>query len=242
MLIERFRVPGANVGFTNVDAGNLAFHILSETQDTQAVENNRLELEEHLGITPGTTNFVNQVHSAEVVMADDGWQSEQPRTADAIISPDGAHPLAIMVADCLPVVFTTNYLATAVAHAGRVGLLNGILENTVEALRALPATGEQNIADRRIQAFIGPSICGGCYEVPADMKRTAIRKLPEAGSKTTWGTPSLDLAAAAEAQLRRLGISVTRSDFCTREDTRLFSHRRSPGEGRIAGLVWPAQN
>ncbi|MFD1214911.1 laccase domain-containing protein, partial [Arthrobacter sp. GCM10027362] len=112
------------------------------------------------------------------------------------------------------------------------GLLDGILANTVAALVEAGGTG--------LRAWIGPSICGRCYEVPAGMQAEACELLPALRSETSWGTPALDLAAGAAAQLEVLGVQVQQVHGCTRESAALFSYRRDPGCGRFAGLVWAA--
>ena len=212
--------------------------VLSEAQTAAEVRSHRHNVERELGIEPGTTRFVSQVHSNRVVKAGtDGWADQDIlEEADAIVSTDGDDPLAILVADCLPVAFTTDYGPSAVAHAGRVGLLDGILENTVAQLRELNTAGGGNIT-----AVIGPSICGNCYEVPLAMRTSAVHRYANIGAETSWGTPALDLPAAAETILSGLAVDVVRSDICTYSDERYYSHRREPGQGRIAGFVWKAQ-
>lgn len=251
-----FRVspsPGLHVAFTGTDAGNLAFHVSGGTAAEgrehpgsviEAVAEARNRLERTMGVAPGRTEYLTQVHSARVVEATgNGWgASGRPlEEADALVSPTGEDPLAIMVADCLPVVFASRPPGgseltgpTAVAHAGRRGLLDGVLEATVARLRA---TGAGDAAGE-IVAWVGPGICGRCYEVPEDMRRDGAARIPAAGSTTSWGTPALDLPAGAAAVLEALGVTVHRDDRCTFEDERLFSHRRAPGEGRFAGVVW----
>lgn len=228
-----------HVAFTTVAAGNMSTTVLSEDQTATEVQGHRRAVEHELGIAPGATRFVSQIHSSRVVEADTvGWAEQKTlEEADAIVSSDGTDPLAILVADCLPVAFTTDYGPTAVAHAGRVGLLEGVLENTVAQLRGLNA-------DERgtIRAVIGPSICGSCYEVPLEMRNTAAQRYPNIAAETSWGTPALDLPAAAEALLKALAVNVVRSNICTYTDERYYSHRREPGQGRIAGFVWKARH
>ncbi len=234
-------------GFTGVAAGNLAFHVLGgpDGGGTEAeVARSRRALESAMGVAAGSTAYVRQVHSADVVdatghawggaAASPGGQAE----ADALVSHDGMTPLAIMVADCLPVVFVDESTgATAVAHAGRRGLLDGVLQNTVARLRR-SAQAQSGACSPTLRAWIGPSICGACYEVPEKLRRESVRILPEAEAVTSWGTPALDLRAGAQAVLSRLGVEVERVEACTREDQRLFSHRRAPGRGRFVGVVW----
>lgn len=225
--------PGLHIGFTSVETGNLALHLNGQGEASlEQARLNRSRLEQSLGLDVGSTAYLHQVHSATVVHAEGlEWGQrgpEQPPAADGMISYGGTTPLAIMVADCLPVVFVSDH-DTAVAHAGRVGLAAGILENTVDRLGGDAA---------HITAWIGPAICGRCYEVPEEMRDEVARQHPEAASVTSWGTPALDLPRAAERLLARRGVRVFRSPVCTLEDHRVYSHRRAPDQGRIAGLVW----
>ena len=223
---------GLWVAFTDKAAGNLALHV---GDVPAAVQDRRRMLEAELGMEPGSLRFMNQVHSANVGMASTAQPAPAPETEiDALVSPQADVPLAVMVADCLPVVFVGSTagggLASAVAHAGRRGLLDGILVNTVSELRAAGVTG--------IRAWIGPSICGQCYEVPGPMRTASCEQLPQLYSETSWGTPALDLPAGAAGQLETMGVETRRLDGCTLEDSRLFSYRRDPQTGRFAGLVW----
>ncbi|WP_313821755.1 polyphenol oxidase family protein, partial [Citricoccus sp.] len=281
--------PGLEVAFTGVDAGNLAFHVsgtpaAGSTGDggtagaddgpggpRERVRASRRGVEAALGVAPGRTEYLTQVHSARVVAAAGrGWdESPAAQEADAFVSPTGRDPLAIMVADCVPVVFASRRSVespaavglsrvsdgragisgpglggaghlngpTAVAHAGRRGLLDGILQNTVERMRREGSGHEPG----DILAWIGPAICGRCYEVPEQMRLDGAAQIPATHATTTWGTPALDLPAGAQAVLESLGVTVHRSPVCTREDPRLFSHRRDPGRGRFIGLVWRRQ-
>lgn len=191
-----------------------------------------------MGVERGRTFYLDQVHSADVVTADGiGWGGAAGPTADASVSPDGSQPLAVLVADCLPVLFVDGLTgATAAAHAGRRGLLDGVLENTVDALEALRPAGARGTFG--MKAWIGPGVCGRCYEVPEDMRAEAAARIPELHSTTSWGTPALNLPAGAQTVLRARGVAVERIDLCTLEDERVFSHRRQPGRGRFVGLVW----
>jgi copper oxidase (laccase) domain-containing protein len=91
-----------------------------------------------------------------------------------------------------------------------------------------------------IRAWVGPYVCGGCYEVPEEMQQEVAAAAPESRSTTTWGTPALDIGAGVDAQLRAVGCTVSETPrLCTRESHALFSHRRDgPFAGRSAGLVW----
>jgi YfiH family protein len=222
---------GLRVAFTNTEAGNLALHV---GDDPVQVLQRRAALEKVMGVPDKTLRFMNQVHSADVALAGSGDPSAAAPTADALVSTDGSAPLAVMVADCVPVVLIGGKpgggVVTAAAHAGRKGLLGGVLVNTVDRMRAAGA------AD--IRAWIGPAVCGECYEVPGAMLEEAAALMPQVRSRTRRGTPALDLPAGAAAQLAALDVDVVRVGGCTLESGDLYSHRRSSSSGRFAGLVW----
>ncbi|MDO4254835.1 MAG: polyphenol oxidase family protein [Kocuria sp.] len=235
MYWYRTLVGSAQIVFTNRAAGNLALHV---HDDEQAVLRRRIAVEKDVGVAPGSTLYLNQVHGATVVDADAVAPDVVP-TADASVSVTG-RALAVMVADCVPVVMVGTDSSdpsrhiTAVAHAGRQGLMGGVLDATVEVMRARGAGV--------IQAVIGPSVCGNCYEVPADMARECEDARPGVRSTTSWGTPGLDLPGAAAQCLTDMGVQVQRpqvagSPACTMENTDLSSHRRAPHSGRIIGMV-----
>lgn len=227
---------GALVAFTDSAEHNLAMHT---GDDPERVASNRAALEELLGLNEGALRFMHQVHGVAVVMTSAEHVPESAPRADAAVSVDGT-ALAVLTADCLPVVFVADSVdggvpLTAVAHAGRRGLLDGVLQATVSALRE--RGGEH------LTAWIGPAICGACYEVPEDMQADAARALPGIASRTRWGTPGLDLPGAAADLLAGLGVRVAtqdvdRSAWCTLEHTELPSYRRDATASRLAGLVW----
>src|SRR5699024_11270476 len=89
-----------------------------------------------------------------------------------------------------------------------------------------------------IKVSIGPVIYGKSHENTDDLREQAAQRHQKIYAETTWGTPALDLPAAAEAILTQTGVRVHRVDTCTRKEPTLYSHRRQPGSGRIAGIVW----
>ena len=223
---------GVRVAFTDRGAGNLALHT---GDDPDAVRARRAALERSIGVPEGSLVFLDQVHGTDVADADRHDRPAVP-TADAAVTATGV-PLAVMVADCVPVVLVgegPRGPLTGVAHAGRRGLLEGVLERAVEQLRARGASG--------LSAWLGPSICGSCYEVPAAMREESAERIPAVAATTSWGTPALDLRAGARERLTALGLGVVEPSgagpSCTLENERLSSHRRNPGSGRIVGLVW----
>lgn len=173
---------------------------------------------------------MRQVHGAAVVQVTSPEPS--PPTCDALVTTAVGLPLCVRMADCVPVVLADATAGVvAVAHAGRRGVAAGVVGATVETMWANGAS--------RIEAWVGPHICGGCYEVPATMRHEVAAVVPAAYACTTWGTPSLDLGAGVQAQLVAAGcIPVGHPAPCTREDENLFSYRRQGTRaGRLAGLV-----
>ncbi|MEV5003001.1 peptidoglycan editing factor PgeF [Nocardioides sp. LML1-1-1.1] len=172
----------------------------------------------------------SQVHGDDVVTVTDAG-SAVPE-ADALVTTRRRTALVVRVADCVPVLLADPAGGVVgAAHAGRRGVELDVVTRTVERMRALGA--------REVTAWVGPHICGGCYEVPEVMREDVAARVPETYAETTWGTPSLDLGAGVAAQLSAAGVAVTTVPGCTREDARLHSYRRDgAASGRFAGLVW----
>lgn len=184
------------------------------------------------GVVPGDVHLLRQVHGTRVATVD---ASTPPGAvlpdADAAVTVEPGRPLAVLTADCLPVLFAGEDVVAA-AHAGRRGLFAGVLEATVAACREV--TG----GDAPLRAAIGPAIHACCYEVPAAMRDEAVSTHPDAGGTTSWGTPSLDLPGVARRVLEDLDVDVQVVGTCTRcESDRWFSHRADPAAGRQAGVV-----
>lgn len=174
---------------------------------------------------------MHQVHGAEVAaFAPRGGRFGRP-DCDGIVTDRPDVVLAVRVADCVPVLLADPEAGVVgAAHAGRPGLAAGIVPATVARMRELGAT--------TLTAWIGPHVCGGCYEVPEAMRDEVGALEPAAVATTTWGTPSLDLGAGVRAQLARDGVTVVDASRCTRESADLYSYRRDGARaGRQVGLV-----
>jgi len=229
--------PGVRAGFTvrtpGPGAGNLG---LGVGEDPAPVLARRRALARWAG---APLAWATQVHGTRVldrpaVLPDaDGSPLAE---ADAIVVGRG-HGAAVVVADCVPVLLADAHAGVGAAvHAGRRGLLDGVVQATVATLVAAGARPD------RIRAAVGPSICGRCYEVPAAMRDEVAAVVPDVASRTDRGTPALDLPAGVVAVLAGAGVTaVHRTGWCTRTDERFFSHRRSTGtgepSGRCAGVV-----
>jgi YfiH family protein len=171
-----------------------------------------------------------QVHGADVVEVDRTSPVARPE-GDALVTREEGVVLMVRAADCVPVLFHAPEVgAVAAAHCGRPGLLAGVVPRTAERLRAWGSTS--------ITAWVGPHVCGACYEVPEEMREEVAAAVPQARATTSWGTPSLDLGAGVRAQLEDQGVTVVDVSRCTRESADLYSYRRDgTSAGRHAGLV-----
>lgn len=212
------------MAFTDISAGSMS----TSVPEGSAGITHRAAVRGELGLDQDF-QFMHQVHGAKVVELDE--HSAQPE-ADGLISSN--LPLAVLVADCVPILLLADTddgkgLAAAV-HAGRKGLGANIVAGAVQALGE---RGGSNIA-----AWIGPAICAECYEVPEAMRAEMVADFPAAFAQTSWGTPSIDLRAGVTSQLTRLDVEVNHIAVCTLEEPRLFSHRRAEPIGRFAGLVY----
>lgn len=172
---------------------------------------------------------MRQVHGTDVQIVD--GVTDEPPTCDALVSTTPAVALCVRAADCVPVVLADPDVGVVgVAHAGRGGMASGVVSATVAAMRGLGAD--------RVTGWIGPHVCGGCYEVPPQLRADVAARVPAAHACTTWGTPSLDLGAGVAAQLRAAGCDVIDASRCTRESPELYSYRRDrDAAGRHGGIV-----
>ena len=178
------------------------------------------------GTDPVAWHLMDQVHGAAVGHVDAAMPpGTETRGVDALVTTERDRVLGVATADCVPVLLATDTAVGAV-HAGRRGVQAGVVAAAVDAL---PGNG--------LRAAIGPAIGGCCYEVPAAMQAEVLAVAPAAEATTTWGTPSLDLAAAVTAELVGLGAVVSRVAGCTRCEPGWFSHRADPDAGRQLGLV-----
>lgn len=198
---------------------NLAMHV---GDNESIVTQNRAIADKYF--TP--VQYMNQVHGNRIAIIEE--QSDEAPTADALVTGIPGITLAVMVADCIPLLLMSKEVVAAV-HVGRKGLMNSITPATIELMRDMGASS--------IQAIMGPSICGKCYEVSADIYHEVIAAHPKAKSLTPEGTFSLDLPAALRVVLADESIPVTDEFACTAEDSDLFSYRRDGVTGRQAGLI-----
>lgn len=210
------------------DTLNLGAH----TADTSAaVIENRQRVEQALDL-PASPAWLDQVHGTVVADLDAGHSGP----ADAAITCHPDRVVAVLTADCLPVVFCDiTGRCRGAAHAGWRGLAAGVLEATVTALPAAPSD---------LLAWLGPAIGPQRFEVGADVREAfADRRPADARLFTPTDKPGKYLADIYALALRRLGaLGVTRvygGGWCTIGDpARFYSYRRDGSTGRMATLIW----
>ncbi|WP_302885881.1 peptidoglycan editing factor PgeF [Streptomyces cavourensis] len=203
--------------------------------DPAAVGANRERAARRLGLDPASVVWMNQVHGREVAVVDGPWDPEAEIPAvDALVTTRRGLALAVLTADCTPVLLVDPVAGVVgAAHAGRPGLVAGVVPAVVEAMTALGARPS------RITAHTGPAVCGRCYEVPEEMRAEVAEAVPGTWAETSWGTPAVDVTGGVHAQLAALGVGdLHRSPVCTRESGDHFSYRRDRTTGRLAGYVW----
>lgn len=230
---------GVGVAFTDRHGGvsappydSLNLGIATADDPASVARNYRL-VEAALGVEHGCVARMQQVHGCDVAVVDEAPDPEALPAVDGLVTGRSGLALSVRVADCVPVLLgDAEARVVGCAHAGRSGLARGVVPRTVETMRELGA--------RRIRGWVGPHVCGRCYEVPDQMRDDVAAVVPQARSTTSWGTSALDLGAGVAAQLDACGCTmVAISRRCTREDADLYSHRRDGHRaGRFAGLVW----
>ena len=210
---------------------NLGGHV---GDDPAAVAQNRKSAAASLGVDPVSVVYMTQVHSADAAVARGPWPDGVAPEVDALVTDSPGVVLAVLVADCTPVLLADPVAGVAAAaHAGRAGLAAGIIPATLEAMCALGARPE------RMLAFTGPAVCGSCYEVPEDLRARVAGAVPETWATTREGTPGLDVPGGVWAQLRAAGVQGgERSPICAMESPDHYSYRREGVTGRFGGFAW----
>jgi YfiH family protein len=222
------------------DSLNLGGHV---GDDLVAVRRNRVLLKQALpsGIR---LQWLNQVHGTHVVQVSSVSRTLRLKTGDSAVVFDRGFGAVVMTADCLPVFFTNAAgSVAAVAHAGWRGLLNGVLEKTVDSTGVSPAD---------LMAWMGPAIAPCHFEVGLEV-RDAFLGHPQWGQQFVPGLTSafissplhagkfmMDIYAVARARLLNAGVQfVGGGGLCTVcEERRFFSYRRDRSTGRMASLIY----
>ena len=235
---------GAGGSLPPFDDFNLGNRSSPEGDDPAQVQRNRDELLRLAGL-PSAPHWLRQVHGVEVLrferpLLEQPTPSQPPHlepTADASVTSTAGVVLAILTADCLPVLFAArDGSEVAAAHAGWRGLADGMLEATLAAMRT-PA------AD--VIAWLGPAAGPLHYEIGTDVRDAFLAHSAEAEAAFTATRPGhwrVDLYALARQRLQAAGMALADihgGGLCTiAEPQRWFSHRRDRRSGRMATLVW----
>ncbi len=209
--------------------------------DPAVVRANRQILRQNL---PAEPCWLRQVHGTLVADADDdavfGLDCPVPEV-DAAVTTTPGRVLAILTADCLPVVLSDeDGLVLGAAHAGWRGLAGGVLEATLQRMQA------KSPSSRVWRAWIGPAIGFSAFQVGEEVRQAFLQAgycqdglfLKDPGAPGKW---LADLAGLAHWRLTRMGIQhIERSGLCTVSDPdrRFFSYRRDGQTGRMATLAW----
>lgn len=210
------------------DSFNVGLHV---GDDEQAVLANRELLTNQL---PNPAVWLNQIHSSDVVVIDEDSDLNQVRSADALYTRVAKQPLAIMTADCLPVLLcSTTGDEIAAVHGGWRGLAQGILANTIAHFKAKPSD---------IIAWFGPAISPSEFEVGQEVKACFCElNANHQHAFTPRGDKYLaDIYLLARQQLAQLGVvNIFGGEHCTVSDkSQFFSYRRDGETGRMASLIW----
>ena len=235
MFAFRSRSGRVEVAFTDRHGGasRAPFHSLNlgyaGGDERVTVEANVSAAAEAFGTERSRLVASHQVHGAGVAVVPP--VADPPPRADGLVTATPDLTLSVRAADCVPVLLADPAAGVVgSAHAGRSGLVAGIVPAVLRTMSELGAG--------RIVAWVGPHICGACYEVPAALRDEVGALVPAARSTTRWGTPGLDVGAGVRAQLDEAGCETVDAGGCTYENSDLFSYRRDgPRSGRQAGLV-----
>jgi len=228
--LSTFRGGIGNGGMSQAPFGefNLGDHV---GDDPRAVAENRRRLKAWAGL-PAEPSWLAQVHGTTVVDLD---QPGPHGVADAAVARGKGKVCAILTADCLPIVLTSDLGdRVAAAHAGWRGLALGVIEETVRAMGTR--------ADRLL-AWLGPAIGPRHFEVGAEVREAFVNADEEAARAFTpnlRGRFMADLPALARRRLEKLGVSrIYGGGECTFARTdRYYSYRRDGTTGRQATLIW----
>lgn len=202
---------------------------------SDAVQANRGALQQVLGL-PAVPRWLRQVHGVNVAQLGPLPSVDEPE-ADAAVSHIPGTVLAILTADCLPVLFCADDGSEiGAAHAGWRGLAAGVLEQTLTQLETPPV---------RLLAWLGPCIGAVSYEVGEEVRQAFLTHDPQAAACFVPSRPEhwyCNMAALARRRLQAAGVQhIHGGGFDTHADARFYSYRRDGARsGRFASLIWLA--
>ena len=216
------------------DGLNLGLHV---GDDPATVQKNRDALK---AVLPNEPIWLNQVHGTQVVDADEHGSGVP--SADASVTSTPGRVLAIMTADCLPVLLaSSDGKVVGAAHAGWRGLAAGVIEQTVALMRAKQSNGEK--AQAEILAYLGPAIGPHAFEVGSEVRDIFMAQNPESAAcfeqLQEKGKYLADIYGLACLRLNALGIEhIEGGGECTLQNPDYFSYRRDQETGRMGSFIW----
>ena len=229
------RRHGLGVSKPPFDALNLGLPRAADGDAVQDVMMNRRALREALGL-PAEPRWLRQVHGVGVIeFYADAEPGDQEPEADAAVTRDADVVLAVLHADCLPVLLCSEDGAVlGAAHAGWRGLAAGVIEATVTAMQVPGAS---------LRAWLGPAAGPQHYEIDAPVREAFLDQDAAAAGAFVATRPGhwrMDLYALARRRLNALGVSAVQGgEHCSiGEPQAFFSHRRDARTGRTASLIW----
>ncbi len=203
------------------------------SDQSATVRMNRARVAEAMEVAPQALVTIRQTHSPDVVTLSGPAEPGAPcPEGDAMVTATPGVALGILTADCQPVLFAdTEARVIGAAHAGWRGALDGVLENTLDAMEHLGASRA------RIRAVIGPCISQRAYEVGQEFLETFLDEDPAHGRffiNGVAGKYQFDLVGFGLARLRGAGVAEAQwTGHCTYDDpARFYSYRRSVHDGQ----------
>ena len=213
------------------DSLNLAQHV---GDDPSTVSSNRQRLSEYLAL-PSEPHWLTQVHGCGIVTDDDVVNE-----ADARITQTIGQVCVVMTADCLPLLISDKQgSCVAAIHAGWRGLAQQVVLKAVDEIPALP---------QDLLVWLGPAIGPDAFEVGEEVRDQFLKQSVKFADAFKAGESEgkwlMDIYQAARIQLTGLGVTnVYGGEFCTYQDQqRFYSYRRNQTTGRMASLIWMAQD
>jgi len=219
--------------------------------DPALIAENRRRVANSLGFQPDQMFGLRQTHSARVVTIDStsDVSIDARADADALITNNSGYALAILTADCVPVLFAAPEMGViGAAHAGWRGAVDGVLEATITMM------AKQGIKPDQIEAVIGPAIQQANYQVGDDLRHAVLAAHDDAEvffdpDQDMDGKYRFDLPGFVQSRLRKVGLDkVTDLGIDTYgESSGLFSHRHAthaalPDSGRQISVIGLVQN
>ena len=213
--------------FSDGNDGNLAFHV--EDNEINVIKN-RKNLALKLGYNYEDLVYMNQIHSANIIVVDEN-SPKLVDNCDSIITRSKNLPLMVMVADCIPILmFDDKQGIIAAIHAGRNSTFLEISKKTAEVFIEKFSSNPEDI-----NVVFGASIQKCCYEVSEDLSKIVENSFGKEFVENNY----IDLQGINKKQLNDLGIkNIEISNICTKcGDKSYFSYRKDKKTGRFAGII-----